>query len=115
MQLIFFPPKSDIRPFSTDKEHILQYTGFSNVRPAPPAWSRDLFWEWLSVTEWRWPPPLQYRDVGFLKAQFGATQTLPYGQRCYVTARAGLLRHELAYSVCYYLKSWIPTGHAAHT
>lgn len=41
-----------IRLFSIDMEHILQYTGFSNVRPAPPAWSRDMCWEWLPVTEW---------------------------------------------------------------
>lgn len=81
------------------------------MRPAPPAWSRDLFWEWLSVTEWRWPPPLQYGDVGFLKAQFGATQTLPYGQRCYVTHSASRSAASRACLLCLLLlKKLDPNG-----
>lgn len=71
-----------IRLFSIDSEHILQYTGFSNVRPAPPAWSRDVCWEWLPVTEWA--AVRGGGDLGLLKAQFGATRAFLYTHCCYV-------------------------------
>jgi hypothetical protein len=83
--------KTDISLFSIDDDHIVQYTGFSNVRPAPPAWSRDLCWEWLPVKEWRWLLLLQKGDVGFLKAQFGATRAFLYTQCCYVIQSTSLL------------------------
>ena len=71
-----------IRQFSIESEHILQYTGFLNVRPAPPAWSRDVCWEWLPVIEWA--AVRGGGDVGLLKAQFGETRAFLYTHCCYV-------------------------------
>lgn len=81
------------------------------MRPAPPAWPRDLFWEWLSVTEWRWPLLLLQGDVGLLKAQFGATRALLYAQRCYVIHNASRPAASSGFFLCLLLlKKLDPNG-----
>jgi hypothetical protein len=94
-----------------DSEHtsILQYTGFSNVRPAPPAWSRDVCWEWLPVTEWA--AVRGGGNVGLLKAQFGATRAFLYTHGCYVIHSTSRLATSGDFFLCLLLfKKLDPNG-----
>jgi hypothetical protein len=109
----YFYLKTHISLFSIDVDHILQYTGFSNVRPAPPAWSRDLCWEWLPV-ESGGACCYMEMDVGLLKAQFGATRAFLYTQCCYVihsTSRDDSPLHwEISFLCLLLFKKLYPNG-----